>query len=105
MLVQVNTDNHIQGREDLARYVEGVVRDGLGHFTEQVTRVEVHLRDVNSGKGGSDDKQCTMEVRPEGRPPMAATASSDNLRDAINGATDKLRSSLETVYGKMASRH
>ena len=50
MLIQVNTDHNIEGRETLATHVQGVVEDALSRFKDQITRVEVHLSDENSGK-------------------------------------------------------
>ena len=48
MLVRVTTDNHIHGREALAREVEQSVESKLRRFVPQLTRVEVHLA---SGRG------------------------------------------------------
>lgn len=102
MQVLVNSDNHIQLDQTLQQYVESIVDGELGRYADRVTRAEVHLKDVNSGKAGDDDKHCTIEVRPQGHQPVAVTAKSDNLRDAIVGAAEKMRRALSTVYGKMA---
>jgi ribosome-associated translation inhibitor RaiA len=101
MQVQVNTDRNIHGREALAQHVEGVVGSVLGHLAGQVTRVEVHLSDANAQKSGAADKRCLMEVRPEGRPPVAASDEADNLHQAIRGAAEKLRSALDTSLGRL----
>jgi ribosome-associated translation inhibitor RaiA len=101
MQVQVNTDRNIDGRESLAEHVEGVVEAVLGRFSEQVTRIEVHLSDSNAAKSGGPDKRCVMEVRPEGRPPIAVSAQADNLHQAIRAAADKLQTALDTAFGKL----
>jgi len=73
MQIQVNTDNHIEGREALAAEVEATVAKALSHFSAHVTRVEVHLSDENGAKHGQHDKRCMMEARVEGRRPTAVT--------------------------------
>ncbi len=100
MKVQLNTDSHIQGDDSLAQHVEGVVESTLGRFS-QISRVEVHLRDVNAGKSGAQDKHCTMEARIDGRDPEVATEQADTVREAIAGAARKLRRVLDTSLGKL----
>ncbi len=100
MLIQVNTDKNIEGNEDLASYVEGIVTQRLNHFTDQITRVEVHLGDENSLKEGSDDKRCMLEARVAGMQPIAVTHHAETLDHAIYGAADKLKRSLESAVGK-----
>ncbi|MBW3549257.1 MAG: HPF/RaiA family ribosome-associated protein [Proteobacteria bacterium] len=101
MIIQLNTDSHIKGDESLASHVETVVEGVLGRFSGQITRVEVHLSDVNAGKAGSNDKHCTMEARVDGRPPAAATEDAETVRDAINGAAHKLKRVLDSSLGKL----
>jgi len=68
MQIQINTDGNIEGKERLAEQVEAVVRDNLDRFSEQITRVEVHLSDENSdhfgpkgsGAGGTQSRSGTM---------------------------------------------
>lgn len=99
MKIQVNTDNNIQGRESLAERVEHTVRQKLGHFSEHITRIEVHLRDENAHKGGQD-KNCTMEARIEGLKPVAVSDRADILSTAIDGATEKMKAALQTTIGR-----
>lgn len=103
MKIQVNTDNHIQGRESLAESVEQTVRQKLGHFSEHITRVEVHLSDENGRKGGLD-KNCTMEARIEGLKPVAVSDRADILSTAIDSATDKMKAALQTTIGKRKNK-
>lgn len=104
MKIQINTDRNIEGDERLAEYVEEVVENAIGRFADQVTRVEVHLADVNAGKRGEDDKRCMMEGRISGRSPMAVTHHAGTLRDAIRGAADKLERAIEREFGKLSAR-
>lgn len=102
MKVQLNTDNHIQGDQSLALHVQGIVEASLARFSGQITRVEVHLSDMNAGKTSPSDKHCTMEARLEGRQPQAVSDTADNLHAAINGAAHKLQRALESSLGKLA---
>lgn len=104
MLIQVNTDNHITGRQQLVSDVETVVEEALSHFSSHITRVEVHLTDVNSRKTGPNDKRCLMEARVEGHPPVAVSHQDDTLTQAMVGAADKLQSTLEHTLGRL-ERH
>ena len=102
MQIQVNTDDHVHGREDVTRAVTREVEHALQRFAARLQRVEVHLGDVNGGKHGADDKRCMMEARPAGHPPVAVTHQADTLPLAISGAAKKLQHRLETVLGKIA---
>lgn len=101
MHIQINTDSNIEGREKLASYVKGVVEEGLSRFSDRITRVEVHLSDQNSDKDGQDDKRCVLEARLEGRQPTAVTHQAANVNDAVEGATDKLKRTLESTLERM----
>jgi ribosome-associated translation inhibitor RaiA len=90
MLVQVNTDNHVNGPARFAEYVEGELRQALARFSSMITRIEVHLHDTNADKAGATDKRCTLEARVSGRDPIAVSHSADRVEVALAGARDKL---------------
>lgn len=102
MQIQVNTDDHVHGREDVTRAVTQEVEHALHRFASRLQRVEVHLGDTNAGKHGADDKRCMMEARPAGHPPVAVTHQADTLQLAIQGAARKLQHRLETVLGRIS---
>ena len=101
MHIQINTDSNIEGREELATHVKGVLESALSRFSDRITRVEVHLSDQNSDKSGQDDKRCVMEARLEGRQPTAVTHQAASLDDAVDGAADKLKRSIESTLGRL----
>jgi ribosome-associated translation inhibitor RaiA len=102
MQVQVNTDNHVEGREKLIEHVEGVIRDAVDRFQNEVTHVEAHLGDVNSGeKSGADDMRCMFEARVAGMKTIAVKHQAESLHLAIEGAADKLTKALESALGKL----
>lgn len=101
MQIQVNTDDNVDGRDGLSTWVEGVVQDDLSSLTEWLTRVEVHIGDENSAKGGAADKRCMMEGRVRGRPPIAVTEHAATIDQAVRGAADKLARALRHLVDKM----
>ena len=94
MQIQVYTDHTTDGRQAVIDHVQGVVEDAVSHFSDHITRVEVHLSDENGTKAGSDDKRCMMEARVEKRHPIAVTHHAATMDEAINGAAGKLKRSL-----------
>ena len=104
MQIQGNTDDNIEGRENLVRHIETEVGRILSRFGDQVTRVEIHLSDENAGKPGNADKRCLMEARPAGRPPVAVSHEAGSLEDAWTGAAKKMLRLLESTFGRMSDR-
>lgn len=105
MLVQINTDRNIEGREELARHVEDKVRAGLDRYSGDLTRVEVHLGDENSDKkGGGADMRCLLEARPAGLRPIAVSHEAPTIELALDGALDKFRRAIGNVIGKLRDR-
>lgn len=105
MLVQVNTDSNIEGASALAEQVETVIRDQLDRHSEKITRVEVHLRDENSDKKfGARDMSCLLEARLAGLQPVSVSHRAASLEQAIDGAAEKLRRSLERRLGRLGDR-
>jgi ribosome-associated translation inhibitor RaiA len=104
MKIQINTDNNIAGREELAEQAEATVESTLGHLAEHITRVEVHLSDENSDMGGAHDKRCMMEARLEGHQPIAVSDEAESIGQAIEGAAEKLKRSLDHTLGRLSDR-
>lgn len=101
MQIQVSTDENIEGREAMAAGVEAVVTATLSHFSQHLTRVEVHISDENADKPGQRDKRCMMEARPTHQQPLAVTHEAPTVDEACAGAVKKLRSLLETHFGRL----
>jgi ribosome-associated translation inhibitor RaiA len=104
MLIQTNTDRNIEGSTELSAHVESVVEGTVGRFSDRISRVEVHLSDENSSRGGADDKRCMMEARLEGHGPTAVTHDAATVEEAVNGAADKLARSIESTLGRLRDR-
>lgn len=52
MVIQISTDHNIEGHEAVAADTTDVVARALRRFSDDITRVEVHLGDENGPKGG-----------------------------------------------------
>lgn len=100
MQVQLNTDARIQGVDSLAHWVEGELTSKLSRFRDQITRIEVHLSDVNGERVGGDEKRCLLEARLTGRQPVAVSHSAPKVADAVNGAAEKMLRALDSALGK-----
>ncbi|NML14793.1 HPF/RaiA family ribosome-associated protein [Azohydromonas caseinilytica] len=100
MQVQVNTDDHVPGREDMEREIELLLNSSLDRYLDQITRVEVHLSDSNAAKLGDDDKRCLMEARAAGHGQLTASHQAGDMRAAIDGCIDKLLRVLDSSLGK-----
>jgi ribosome-associated translation inhibitor RaiA len=101
MNIQINTGNNVGNRE--IRYTETVVESTLGHLADHITRVEVHISDENNKKGGGHDKRCLMEARLKGHQPVAVSHEAETIGQAISGAVDKLKSSIDHTLGRLSS--
>ena len=104
MQIQVNTNDSVTGGEALSQHVEGVVEKALDRFGDRITRVEVHLNDVNAQKEGDRDNRCMMEARLSGLAPISVTHHADTLDQAVDGAAKKLQRSLDSTLGKLNDR-
>lgn len=105
MLIQINTDRNVEGADSLDEWVEAEVSSGLDRFSSRVTRVEVHVGDVNSDKKfGVDDKRCMLEARLAGLRPIAVSHQAPTLEQAVAGAVDQLSRSLDSTLGRLGRR-
>jgi len=100
MKIQFNTDSNITESKELRDSLIALISEGLSRFSEHITRLEVHLSDENSHKDGMNDKRCMIEGRLGGKQPIAVTNQANTLEQAVAGAVDKLKSSLDTIIGR-----
>ncbi len=43
MKIEFSTDHNVEGKERLAAHVESVVEHAVGHFSDRISRIGVHL--------------------------------------------------------------
>lgn len=102
MQIQINAP-HSKSPEEFNDYIEQRITEVLQPFAAHLTRVEVHMKDLNGAKGGSD-KRCLMEARPRGLDPVAVEAVAEDETDAVRQSLEKLKHALEHRFGKLGSR-
>jgi len=101
MKIQFNTGKNIVGSEGIRSTLTSIISGELSRFEDHITRLEVHLSDEDSNKNGVNDKRCMIEARLEGMKPIAVTNNADTKEQAVTGAVDKLKSSLNTIQGRL----
>jgi len=104
MQIQVNTDNNIQGREDVVTLVHSSVEGAVGRFRDRITRIEAHLSDTNSHKSKGDDIRCVLEARLAGLHPIAASHQAPTVELAVTEAADKLERLIDSTLGRINDR-
>jgi hypothetical protein len=96
MHIEVSTDSRTAA--DIPT-MTAAVEAGLSRYNERLTRVEVHLSDVNGPKGGVDCR-CALEARAAGRQPVAVTNDASATDAAVKGAVEKMGRLLATTFGR-----
>ncbi|OFY89693.1 MAG: ribosomal subunit interface protein [Bacteroidetes bacterium RIFCSPLOWO2_12_FULL_31_6] len=101
MKIQFNTDHNIEGGNRVSDYFSKFIKEELHRFQTQITRIEVHLSDEDSHKNGQDDKKCMLEARLKNLQPIAVINMGNTNEEAIKGAVRKLKTSLDTISGRL----
>lgn len=104
MHIELTTDNHIEGSDELTQEINDLLERVMRRFADQITRIEVHLNDENSHKGGDADKRCMMEARLSGHQPIAVTHFAGSIHQSLDGAADKLRAAVERRIGRIRDK-
>jgi ribosomal subunit interface protein len=98
MQIQIYSQD-IELSDPFRTFIEEKIQETLSHVAERLTRVEVHLKDMNSQKNGRD-KRCLIEARPRGMEPVAVEHDADSPRDAVQHAAQKLGRALQHRFDK-----
>ena len=105
MQIQFNADHHLTAGEKVTAPLSALITEGLSRFSDQITRVEVHLTDENGKKGGENDKRCVLEARLEGMKSVVVTSHANTHEQAVEAAIHKMKSSLDTITGRLGNHH
>lgn len=97
MIIQFNTDKTIKWDQRHDEHFTELVKEELDRFSDHITRIEAHISDENGPKGGVHDIRCLLEVRIEGRQPIATSDQNDTIELAVSGAIEKMQASLKTI--------
>lgn len=104
MQIQVNSGNNVEMNRELNELIQQEIERSLQRFEGRLTRIEVHVNDHNSDKGGTQDKRCVMEARPNGLDPVSASHDAGTEEEAVRGAAEKLGRVLESLFGRLSDR-
>jgi len=104
MQIQVHTDRNVDVSDGMVQRIEAELESALSRFSDQITRVDMHLGDENAGRSGGTDKRCMVEARPAGQQPVAVTHHAASLGEACHGAVLKLETLLESKHGRADNR-
>ena len=96
---QFNTDNNIDGTQDLADSIEAGLRSTLSRHADQLTRLIIHVREETA-----DRYTATLEARIEGQQPQAVTADGGSVEGVAMEAGEKMQRLLESHFGKLSRR-
>ena len=101
MQIFIQTDHNISLTDARRAGIEQELTKAVDRFDARLTRIEAHLSDLNSDRGGASDKRCMLEARPSGLKPLAVDHTAATMELAISGASKKLVSALESTFGRL----
>lgn len=101
MNIQLNTDKNLTIHAEYHAQINEKITNALDRFSNHISRVELHFSDENGSKSGINDKRCLLEIRLDGRSPIAVTNLGQTYDIALNGALSKATSAINTVVSKL----
>ena len=104
MQIQINSDNIVKANAGAIEALDLLLRDKLGRFETRLTRLEVHLKDVNGTSAGEPDTLCTLEARPSGLDPLTVESNGATIDLAVANAASKMTTVLDRTFGKLTNR-
>lgn len=103
MKIQINGDRTIAVDTGLKLFIEHEVNRSLDRFAMRLTRVEIHLSDVDNKKTGQADKRCLVEARPAGAQPLTVSTKAANIAYAVDESLRKMQRLLTTFFERRRS--
>lgn len=104
MHVQINPAEGIEVSEALAQHIHDSLHAIEKRFGDRLTRIEIHLKDINGPKGGPD-KHTMLEARPRGLAPAVAESTSEDAYEGVRLAANRLEKVLGKQLGKLDTHH
>lgn len=104
MQIQINSDNITKAQAQTIEAMEALLRDRLDRFAPRLSRLEVHLKDINSTSAGPPETSCTLEARPNGLEPLSVDSNGATIDQAVTAAAAKMITALDLTFGKLNSR-
>jgi hypothetical protein len=105
MEIQIISDKNVTVDAKLSGAIESDVLRLLRKFEPRLTRLEVHLSDLNSSsKRWLKDMRCLLEARRAGQKPVSVVFEAASVEQAFRGAANKMKRLLETSFGKSSKQ-
>ena len=105
MDIRFNSDNATELDAGFAESVETRLTERLDtRFGDRLTRIEVHVRDIDGTTNGPEGIEAQLEARPANGAPIVVTERAGEPMQAVNAALGTLVNRLDSVFGK-ADRH
>ena len=104
MQVQINSDQSVDVDEKVLSDAKSQVNDAMDRYSSRLTRVELHLSDVDGQRSGSREMRCLFEARPAGLDPVVVTEQAPTVEQAIQGAARKMQRLLSSLFGRRRDR-
>lgn len=104
MQIQVHTDGNVDGAVEFEEHVRTTISSRLLRFTDDVTRVDVHLADESAGRSTGDDKRCMIEARLAWHSPVTVTCHSSTVDGALSEAAGKIVTVLSREVDRRGHR-
>lgn len=101
MTIQINTDKTLTVEKRSSDFFISQITEALQRFESHITRIEVHLKDENGKKDGFNNISCLLEARLKGKQPIAITNQANTLDMAVTGAIVKIKTTIESILGKI----
>jgi len=103
MQIQIHKGKQVEVGEDFHEFVSAEIETKLKRFEERITRIDAHFADENgSGKTSDNDKRCVLETHVNGIQPISVTAHAASVRFALEGAIDKMKTTLGRTLDKLS---
>jgi hypothetical protein len=103
MRIQINSDKQIVTPATAISFYESEIERLLARFASEITRIEIHLSDLDGPKEGVLDKRCAMEVRLKGKNPISVMHVARKVDSSVRGAAQKMQRLLDTTFGRKAA--
>ncbi len=94
MQIFIQTDHNISLTDARRAGIEQELTKAVDRFDARLTRIEAHLSDLNSDRGGASDKRCMLEARPSGLKPLAVDHTAATMELAISNWSARWRARL-----------
>ena len=105
MQIEIHGNNHSEIDQAWIDYHKKHLAEQMDRFTGYLTRIEVFFNEESEHHQGPKKQRCSMEARMKHHQPIAVTDFAETLLQAMNGASSKLKRSLNDHIEKHIEKH